>query len=91
MEHVLERFWLSKQDLHPGFCLCSPGRGPKADTFYVLELFGLSLYAFCFLGPHPRHMEVLRLGVELELQLPAYTTATATRDPSCVWDLHHSS
>ena len=31
-----------------------------------------------FLGPHPRHMvEVPRLGVQLELQLPAYTTATA--------------
>ena len=26
-------------------------------------------------------MEVPRLGVELELQLPAYTTATATRKP----------
>ena len=44
-----------------------------------------------FLGPHPRHMEVPRLGVESELQLSAYTTATATRDPSCVFDLHHSS
>ena len=29
------------------------------------------------LGPHPRHMEVPRLGVESELQLPAYATATA--------------
>ena len=29
--------------------------------------------------------------VELELQLPAYTTATETPDPSCVCDLHHSS
>ena len=36
-------------------------------------------------------MEVPRLGVELELQLPAYTTATATPDPSHVYDLHHSS
>ena len=35
-----------------------------------------------FLGPHPQHMEVPRLGVESELQLPAYTTATATPDPS---------
>ena len=26
-----------------------------------------------------------------ELQLPAYTTATATRDLSCVFDLYHSS
>ena len=44
-----------------------------------------STFFFCFLGPHPW------LGVELELQLPAYTTATATCDPSCVFDLHHSS
>ena len=36
-------------------------------------------------------MEVPRLGVYLELQLPAYTTATATPDPSHVCDLHHSS
>ena len=34
-------------------------------------------------------MEVLGLGVELELQLPAYTTAR--EDPSRVFDLHHSS
>ena len=36
-------------------------------------------------------MEVPRLGVELELQQPAYTTATATRDPSQLCDLHHGS
>ena len=36
-------------------------------------------------------MEVPRLGVELELQLPTYTTARATQDPSHVCDLHHSS
>ena len=36
-------------------------------------------------------MEVLRPGVELELQLPTYTTATATWNLSCVCDLHHSS
>ena len=33
---------------------------------------------FCFLGPHLQHMEAPRLGVQLELQLPVYTTATAT-------------
>ena len=32
-----------------------------------------------------------RLGVELELQLPAYTTATAMWDLSPICDLHHSS
>ena len=36
-------------------------------------------------------MEVPRLGVQLELWPPAYTTAAATLDPSCVCDLHHSS
>ena len=35
-------------------------------------------------------MEVSRLGVESELQLPAYTTATATPDPSHICDLCHS-
>ena len=46
---------------------------------------------FVFLGPHRQHMEGSRLGVELELQLLAYTTATATLDPSRICDLHHSS
>ena len=36
-------------------------------------------------------MEVPRLGVESELQLPAYATARAMQDPSCICDLHHSS
>ena len=36
-------------------------------------------------------MEFPRLGVESELQLPAYTTATATGNPSRICNLHHSS
>ena len=36
-------------------------------------------------------MEVTRLGVESELQLPAYATATEMSDRCCVCDLHHSS
>ena len=48
-------------------------------------------YFFVFLRLHPWHMEVPRLGVKLELQLLAYTAATATWDPSRVCDLHHSS
>ena len=44
-----------------------------------------------FLGPYLQHPEVPRLGVEWELHLPAYTTATATRDPSHVCNLHYSS
>ena len=44
-----------------------------------------------FLGPHLQHMEVPRLGVELELQLLAYATAIATWDPSRICDLYQSS
>ena len=46
---------------------------------------------FFFLRVHPWHMEVPRLGAEVELSLMAYTTATATRDLSCICDLQHSS
>ena len=56
----------------------------------IIIMLSLFIFAF-FLGLHSRHMEVPSLGVELELQLPAYTTATATRDPSHICDLHHSS
>ena len=48
---------------------------------------GLGLFFCFFLGPHLRHMEVPRLGVESELQLPAYATVPATGDPSHVCDL----
>ena len=43
------------------------------------------------LGPHLWHMEGSKLGVESELQLPAYATATTTPDPSRICGLHHSS
>ena len=36
-------------------------------------------------------MDVPRLGVKSELQLPAYIIATAVQDPSCVCNLHHRS
>ena len=48
-------------------------------------------FVFTFLWPHLWHTKVPRLGVESELQLPAYAAATATPDLSCVCDLHHSS
>ena len=48
-------------------------------------------FLFFFLGSHPQHMEVPRLGVESELQLLAYVAATAMQDSSCVCDLYHSS
>ena len=50
--------------------------------------FYLLIY-FLFRVAH-RHMEVPRLRVKLDLQLPAYATATATPDLSHIWDLHCS-
>ena len=66
-------------------------------SFFSMQKRGIFCFVFvfafflCFLGPHLWHMEVPRLGVQLELQLLTYTTATATSDPSCVCDLYHSS
>ena len=45
---------------------------------------------FFFRAAHTTY-GIPRLGVELELQLPAYTTAPGTQDPSLVCNLHHSS
>ena len=41
-------------------------------------------FLFFFFGPYPQHMEVPWLGVELELQLPTYTAATAIPDLRCM-------
>ena len=67
-----------------------------SGTYYLFKFFHFYfccfvLFCFCFLGPCPWHMEVPRLGVKSELQLEAYTTATATQDPSCICNLYHSS
>ena len=64
-----------------------------ADMAWIWGLkyfFFLSFLLACllaFLGLHLRHMEVPRLGVKLELQLPGYTTATAMSDLSLLSDL----
>ena len=42
-------------------------------------------------GSQARSQARSQAGVESELQLPAYATATATPDPSRVCNLHHSS
>ena len=47
--------------------------------FFILKK---SLIFFVFLRLHLRHMDVPRLGVALELELPAYATAIVTWDPS---------
>ena len=74
---------------------------PSQIHFYCATMgipkSGVFCFVFVFLGPHPQHTDVPRLGVKLKLQLPATATATATAtarvmpDPSCICNLHHSS
>ena len=73
-------------DQHAGFRVLAPAKNPEcvASTWPHLQFFFfffLFFFFFVFLRLHPRHMEAPRLGVESELQLPAYTTATATPHP----------
>ena len=79
----------------------SPHRLLEPNCTYVRPLdvrFPLSVHTFPLSrsffwggGLHLQHIEVPGLGVESELQLLAYTPATAMQDPSHVSDLHHSS
>ena len=61
------------------------------------QISKILVFCFClfFLGGlHLWDIEVPRLGVKLELQVPAYTTVTAMPDLSCVYDLnpaHHNA
>ena len=79
-----------------------PGGGSPVtcSSHPLVPFFSFSfLFFFCFLGLHPWHMEVLRLGVESELQLPAHITAatmwiwaeseTYTTDHSSIGSLTH--
>ena len=52
----------------------------REEPFCLFLSLSFSYCLLCFLGPHMRHMKVPRLGVKSELQLLAYTTATAMRD-----------
>ena len=74
-----------------GFISAAPQWELLHTFFFLFFLVLFFVLFFCFLGLHPRHMEVARLGVEYELQLLAYTTATATWDPSQVCNLHYRS
>ena len=65
--------------------------GPKInETTLRLKYHKKTLTGFLG-GSHLQHMQVPRLGVELEVQVLAYAIATATRDPSRIWDPYHSS
>ena len=72
--------WVRTQELQWAF-------GGRRSRICILLL----LIYFFFLGLHPRHMEVPRRGVDLELQLPAYTTATVMPDLSHICAPAHSN
>ena len=48
----------------------------------------LSPFILFYLGLYLQYMEVLGLEAESDLQLPVYTTATATPDPSRIGNPH---
>uniref|UniRef100_A0A4X1VXY8 EF-hand domain-containing protein n=1 Tax=Sus scrofa TaxID=9823 RepID=A0A4X1VXY8_PIG len=62
---------------------------PVQQVFWSILPFSLFFFFFFFFFKEPLlwHIEVPRLGVDLELQLPAYHTATAMPDPSSIYDL----
>ena len=65
----------------------------KLPRTFFTEL-GQNIFCFClfvFSGLQLWQIEVLRLGVKLELQLLACATATAMQDLSHNCDVHHSS
>ena len=83
----------SENQQHEGWEM-GQGRGwlSLGQSQIMSYIKGFVLFCFlAFLGPYPWHMEVPRLGVQSELQLLAYTTATVISGPSCVFNLYHSS
>ena len=60
---------------------------------FSFPFFLFSFVLFCFVFLFRAELTAYgspRLGVESELQLQVYTTATAMQDPNCICNLHHS-
>ena len=56
-------------------------RGSFLGAWWTLGGLRPFFFSLCFLGLHLQLVEVPRLGVESELQVPVYATATAMPDP----------
>ena len=70
----------------------------KTKWFDIIFLYHETVFLFVclfwfvlLLRARPAAYGIPRQGVWFDLQLPAYIRATATRDPTCVWDPYHSS
>ena len=79
---------------HPwsgNFCMLQKWQKKKKKKSIFHYVKFIPIFFFFFLWLNLGHMEVPRLGVYLELQLPAYATITATWNPSHICNLYHSS
>ena len=63
----------------------------KQFPFFFVFCFLFCFFFWLFRATPVQHMELPRPGVESALWLLAYTTATATQDPSQIWNPHYSS
>ena len=92
MNHEFLNGILNGESFPEDFQLALPRSIGGIIIYSIYSLVECVCFSFSFfLGPHLQHMEVPRLGVESELHLLAYATATAIHDPRYVCDLHHSS
>ena len=97
MNFIVNKIYLYKVNLEK-ICKCLIV-GTVFNMFFICSLvFNMFFtclliytYTLYFLVPHLWHMEDSRLEFELELQLPAYITATATSDLRHICNLHYSS
>ena len=82
-EDPLSKLWnvLSTREKYKGVRDTISSNTSQKNLHYSLEFY------FFLLPPQLQHMEVPGLGVESELQLQAYITATAKPDPSCIFNL----
>ena len=85
--------------MNPSAGMPMPRKGSSRASFlsggcYISAVEPLFLFLFFFIllfRDTPKDVEVPRLGVEVELQLWAYTTATARQDLSHIFNLYCSS
>ena len=81
-----------KLNLKNGYSSSSTRMHGRIQQKAITQLLShISISLFFSLVSHLQHMQVPRLGVESELQLPAYITDTAMSDLSHLYDLYLSS
>ena len=77
-----EGSWCPSHQRHFLRLVCREQSSIEHTEMYWSFLF---VCLFCFLGPNLWHIEVPKLGVDLELELPAYPTAMGnTRSEPCL-------